>query len=161
MRLFRKLLLAGVASAVVSLGIMGAGTASAHDGHDDWMHDNPCYIEATHSIDPVCWQGVYWGGVARGWVPTNLSNFNNFWDAYYFYNYSPAFLHYYNLGFYNSSFFFNVYGQPYYTVHGVPFYNPMAPNSAVPVYYVNGVPYFYYNSGNVIWNNLPNYWWIK
>ena len=144
-RLFKKLLLAGVVGAVVSLGIAGIGTASA-DGGDDWHHDNPCWVDATHSIDPVCWQGVYWGGVARGWIPTSYGMFDNYWQAYYFYNYNPAFFYYYNLGYYNQAFFYNVYGQPAYNVYGQ------------PIYYQNGVP-VYYQTGVV--NQLPMYWWIK
>ena len=87
--MFKKLLLAGVVSAVISLGIAGIGTASA-DGDD---HNNPCIVDGSGAINPACWNGVIWGGVARGWIP-QAGYYNNalgsFWATYYFLNfYNP------------------------------------------------------------------------
>lgn len=101
MSLFKKLLLVGVLSAVISLGAAGIGTASAHDPDDDW--DNPCVATATHAVNPACWQGVIWGGVGRGWIP-QAGYYNNmagsFWQVYYFLNfYNPYY--YWNNGIVN------------------------------------------------------------
>jgi hypothetical protein len=144
--LFRKLLLAGVVSAVVSLGIAGFGTASADDGHHGHEHDHPCWVEATHTIDPACYQGLIWGGVARGWIPQNYAMFDNFWQAYYFFNYSPTFYYWYNVGYWNQNYYWNGYVQPYtYNVYGQPYYN------------LYGYPVNY----QAYPNQLPMYWWLK
>jgi hypothetical protein len=100
--MFKKVLLVGVFTAVISLGLAGAGTASADDKHH---HHNDCWIEATNSIDPACWNMVIWGGVANGWIPRAPFLFNV--NHYYFFNYFPNY-------FYNPYYFT---GQPVYSQH--------------------------------------------
>lgn len=102
--MLKKLLIAGIAGTVLSLGLFGAGTASA-DHEDDWWN-NDCYIAESNSIDPECWNMVIWGGVARGWVPIGPLGINN---------YNPYFLNYYYYGWYGNSFYnqYN-YGYPLY-----------------------------------------------
>lgn len=93
--MFKKLLLAGVVSAAIALGVVGIGTASADGGHDnDW--NNPCIVDGTYAVNPACWQGVIWGGPARGWIP-QYGYFNNaygpFWATYYFLNFYNPYLY--------------------------------------------------------------------
>jgi hypothetical protein len=92
--MFKKILLAGVITGATAFGLAGAGTASADHGH----HDGPdCFIEATNSIDPACWNLVIWGGVANGWIPRAPFLFTghhfNFYNPYLYnpYFYSPYF----------------------------------------------------------------------
>lgn len=109
MSLFKKLLLVGVLSAVVSLGVAGIGTASAHDPDHDW--DHPCIADGTHAVDPACWQGVIWGGVGRGWIP-QAGYYNNaagnFWQVYYFLNFYNPYGYWFNGAWYNNAY------NPYY-----------------------------------------------
>jgi hypothetical protein len=86
--MFKKVLLAGVLSAVVSLGVAGIGTTGTASA--DGPNDNICVVQANGSVNPACWQGVIWGGFARGWVP-QAGYFNNnagtFGQVYWFLNY--------------------------------------------------------------------------
>ena len=109
MSLFRKLMVAGVASAVLAVTVAGAGPASAHEG-DEWHHSE-CWIEATSSIDPACYNMVIWGGVARGWIPRTPFLFG-------YSPYDPFFLYYNPLNFSSQSNFL------YYDYLGYPIYGP-------------------------------------
>jgi hypothetical protein len=136
MNLFKKLVLAGVVSAVVSLGIAGIGTASADGG--DW-HDNICIADGTHAIDPACWQGVIWGGPARGWIPQAgyFNNaFGNFWQVYYFLNtYNPYYWQYNNGCWINGA---------WYNGNGGFWLNGYWQTCASSGYWMNGVWYPYW-----------------
>jgi hypothetical protein len=102
MSLIKKLVLAGVFSAVISLGIAGIGTASADGGNDTW--NNPCIADGTHAIEPACWQGVIWGGPERGWIP-QAGYYNNaagnFWQVYYLLNFYNPYWYNYSTYWYN------------------------------------------------------------
>lgn len=137
MSMIKKLVLAGIAGAVISLGIAGIGTASADGGHNDW-HNNPCIVDGTAAINPACWQGVIWGGVANGWVP-QYGYYNSvlgFWQTYYL------------LNFYQNNWYYWNYQYCW--------------NNPSMGYWNNGVWYPFVNSGywsNGVWYGCGNGYW--